>query len=118
MDVIVTVVIGEKKSDWIDFELPSNVPIAHLIEMISGAIEETLSADDEKFVLEVKTRKGVWRRLDETKMLQDYGIMDGVYLRIQKKYLEEEKHEEIASQLELLTKKEIWGLLEAWETDG
>ncbi|WP_312853825.1 EsaB/YukD family protein [Thermoactinomyces mirandus] len=116
--MIVTVVIGETKSDWFDFELPSNVPVAHLIEMIAGTIEETLSDDDEKFVLEVKTRKGIWRRLDETKTLQDYGIMDGVYLRIQKKHQGEEKHEEIASQLEMLTKEEIRGLLEAWETDG
>ncbi|MGA8941543.1 MAG: EsaB/YukD family protein [Thermoactinomyces sp.] len=116
--MIVTVVIGEEKSDWIDFELPSNVPVAGLLEMIAGAIDETLSGENEKFVLEVKTRKGVWRRLSETKTLQDYGIMDGVYLRIQKKHREEEKHEEIASQLELLTKKEIRGLLEAWETDG
>jgi hypothetical protein len=113
--VIVTVVTGSNKHDWIDFELPSDIPIAELILMITDVVRNgELTMDEGQYILEFKTKTGDWQKLDETRSLDDYAIMDGAYLRIQKKQLEEDWHDVTTNQLE---KEKIRGLLKAWRTD-
>lgn len=118
MGVIVTVIYGLNEQDWMDLELPTDVPVGELIQMLVDALEENMQSEDDRFILEVKNEKSVWEKMDEAKTLQNYGVMDGFYLRIQRKPLEEEKHEDIAEQLDLIEKEEIKEFLKALETDG
>jgi hypothetical protein len=115
--VIVTVVTGANKQDWVDFELPSDLPISEVILMLADAItNEEHSMDEGHYILEVKSQTGDWRKLDETKSLDDYKIMDGAYLRFRKQ-LEGETQIILKNQLEQLAKEKIKGSLEAWRTD-
>ena len=118
MSAIVTVLYGPDDQDWVDLEIPTDVPVGELIQMLVDALEENMQSEDDRFILEIKNEKSVWEKMDEKKTLQSYGVMDGFYLRIQRKPLEEEKHEDLAEQLGLIEKEEIKGILETWKTDG
>ncbi|SEM94305.1 EsaB/YukD family protein [Lihuaxuella thermophila] len=112
-----TVVTGSSKQDWTDFEIPSDLPVAEVTHMLAKVItEEELHARGGPYLLEVKTKTGDWRKLDETQTLDDCMITDGAYLRIQTKQAHEDWHALIADQLELLSKEKLKESLEAWRT--
>ncbi|MBA4496347.1 EsaB/YukD family protein [Paenactinomyces guangxiensis] len=119
MGTIVTIVTGSNKQDWIDFELPSDIPVAQVTLMLVEAVRnEAPDMAKGKYILEVKTQTGDWKKLDETRSLDHCSVMDGAYLRIQKKP-EEDPHAAIADQLERMSsgKEKSKELLEAWRTD-
>ena len=119
MSVIVTVIYGsDEKKDWVDLELPTDVQVGELIPIMVETLEEHLQNIQDRFVLEIKNKNSNWEKMNEKKTLQNYGVMDGFYLRIQRKPLEEEKHDDLAEQLGLIEKEEINGILETWKTDG
>ncbi|WP_268745614.1 EsaB/YukD family protein [Thermoactinomyces daqus] len=114
---MVTVFMGAGNQHWLDLELPSELPVSKLIPMLADAVKnEMQEMEDGKQILEVRAETGDWRKLDETKSLDDYKVMDGAYLRFR---IQPENELQLIrqQQLEQMRKQRIIGSLEAFRTD-
>lgn len=115
MGVIVTV-LNEENVVCGDFELPSDVSITEIAMLLAQIFKGEESSKDE-YVLEVKTQAGEWWRLDQTRTLDDCLIMDGAYLRLQKKQIESDTQAFEVHQLQPLSKEKIKESLNALRID-
>ncbi|MBA4543285.1 EsaB/YukD family protein [Thermoactinomyces sp. CICC 10521] len=109
--------MGAGNQHWLDLELPSELPVSKLIPMLADAVKnEMQEMEDGKQILEVRAETGDWRKLDETKSLDDYKVMDGAYLRFR---IQPENELQLIrqQQLEQMRKQRIIGSLEAFRTD-
>jgi len=99
-------------------EIPSDLPIAQVIPLLVDVMEpQENELDNEPYILETKLQNGNWRMLDDSRSLDDYLIMDGAYLRLQKKSPEAYWHDILSNQLEMLSNEKIRKSLEVWRTD-
>lgn len=116
--VVVTIVLDHSEQEWVDLELPSESKIADFLPLLADVIGlSNGSQEDQSYILEMKLPNGNWRILDSTRSLDDYQIMDGAYLRVQKKTAEEYWHDLLSSQLEMISKEKLRKSLEVWRTD-
>lgn len=110
--------MDSSEQEWVDLELPSEIPIVEVLPLLADVIGlNDGESENQSYILEMKLPNGNWRMLDDSRSLDDYRVMDGAYLRVQKKTAEAYWHDILSNQLEMISKEKIRKSLEVWRTD-
>ncbi|GAA4722613.1 hypothetical protein [Brevibacillus fulvus] len=83
--IIATIVTGPDEREWLDMELPAEIPVGRIAVLTADALRgEVSDLEMVQFSLEQKRAEGEWQTLEQDKSLEQQLVCDGAYLRVQR----------------------------------